>query len=144
MHLDPGRMVERQPLKPARRTGPAVLAGQSVALQRAGLDPAWLLAHGFTPGSEALAGADGDAVLVRWSMADSDSVIELSAQALPPAGQALPLWRHEAAGWPPGRYRVEVLSADAQLRALAGGEFEVVAQGQAMTPATHTADATGH
>jgi hypothetical protein len=89
-----------------------------------------------------LAGA-GDSVIVRWYVPGQESVIELSAQPLPSNPQeALKLWRHSAEDWSPGHYRVEVVSADADLRLLASGEFEVVPPGVAVTPFSHPVSAT--
>lgn len=86
---------------------------------------------GWVPSST----SSDDSVLVRWSQSGSDSVIDLSAQALNSAnGEALQLWRHTEQDWTPGRYQVEVLSANPALDVLAYGEFDVVASGAAVTP----------
>lgn len=82
----------------------------------------------------------GDAVILRWRNASDDSVIELSAQATSgSAGGSVPLWKYSPEDWPPGRYRVEVLSADASLALLAAGEFDIAPSNAAVTPFMYSA-----
>jgi hypothetical protein len=77
----------------------------------------------------------GDAVILRWRNTSDNTVIELSAQATPTsAGNVVPLWKYSVDGWPPGRYRVEVISPDASLTLLAAGDFEISAPGAPVTP----------
>lgn len=89
-------------------------------------------------------GWQGDSVLLRWRNASDNAVIELSAQSIPPnVNQPIPVWMYEVNDWPPGRYRVEVISPDASLQVLAAGDFEIAGPNARLTPfsfeATNTA-----
>ncbi|QIL70349.1 hypothetical protein G7048_08280 [Diaphorobacter sp. HDW4B] len=83
-------------------------------------------------------GQGTDSVLVRWRNVSDNSVLDLSVQALPSgSGGSVPLWMYSPVDWPPGRYRVEVLSPDTGLGLLAAGEFEVAPTGATVTPFAH-------
>lgn len=75
-----------------------------------------------------------DSVLIRWRRISDDTVMELSAQALPPVGESLHLWMHTTQDWAPGRYRLEVIGANARLAPLAAADFEIVAPDAEVTP----------
>ncbi len=81
------------------------------------------------------AGVQGDSVLLRWRNVSDNTVMELSAQAIPPSfNEAIPVWMHSANDWLPGRYRVEVISPDPGLQLLAAGDFEIAGPNTQLTP----------
>ncbi|MBF5002785.1 hypothetical protein [Diaphorobacter caeni] len=85
---------------------------------------------------------NGDSVLLRWRNASDNTLLNLSSQSLPSeVGGTVPLWMHLTDDWSPGRYRVEVLSANGALNLLAEGEFEIAAPGGHLTPFAYEASA---
>lgn len=85
-------------------------------------------------------GLKGDSMLLRWRNASDNVVIELSAQAISAnANEPIPVWKYTAEDWPPGRYRVEVISPDGDLTVLAVGEFEIAVPNTPTTPFLWTA-----
>lgn len=88
-------------------------------------------------------GGLGDSVLLRWRNASDNTVIELSAQAIQPnVHGAIPIWMYSANDWPPGRYRVEVISPDPSLKLLAAGDFEIAGSNARLTPFSFVATNT--
>lgn len=80
-------------------------------------------------------GVQDDSVLVRWRNASDNTVMELSAQAIQPnLNGNIPLWMYSSNDWPPGRYRVEVISPDPGLQLLAAGDFEIAGSNVPLTP----------
>lgn len=72
-----------------------------------------------------------DAVIVRWRRPGDDAVLELGAQLAPATpGEPLQLWMFRPQGWEPGRYRLEVISADPRLAVMAAGDFRIAAPGE--------------
>lgn len=72
-----------------------------------------------------------DAVIVRWRRPGDDAVLELGAQFAPATpGEPLQLWMFRPQGWEPGRYRLEVISADPRLAVMAAGDFRIAAPGE--------------
>jgi hypothetical protein len=80
-------------------------------------------------------GGQGDTVLVRWRNASDNAVLDLSVQAIQRnENETIPIWMYSANDWPPGRYRVEVISPDPGLKLLAAGDFEIVGPNAPLTP----------
>lgn len=74
-----------------------------------------------------------DSVLIRWRRISDDTVLELSAQALPAPGEPLQLWMRTRQDWIPGSYRLEVISATPALAPLAVAEFEIATRDATVT-----------
>ena len=84
----------------------------------------------------------GDSVLLRWRNASDNTVIHLSSQTLPSQENgSMPLWMYSPTNWEPGRYRVEVLTPNAELGLLAAGEFSITASNASLTPFSYEAQA---
>lgn len=80
-------------------------------------------------------GGSSEFVLVRWRNVSDNTVMELSAQAIQPStNDAFPVWMYSAHDWPLGRYRVEVISPDPNLKLLAAGDFEIAEPNARLTP----------
>lgn len=67
-------------------------------------------------------------VIVRWRRAGDNSVMEIAPQQVPD-GESMKIWMFKPAGWEPGSYRLEVISATPQLKVLASAEFQIAAPG---------------
>lgn len=78
-----------------------------------------------------------DEFIVRWRDLETGQLMEMSRQAVSRDAGASPVWRFRDDDWPPGRYRLELLSADASLRFLAVADLQIVSGAQALSSYAH-------
>lgn len=93
--------------------------------------PAWSAHERYVHATLApeLAAAE-DSVILRWRRLDDGTVIELSVQSVDANSKdPLDVWMYRRQDWPPGTYRLEVVSANPRLELLAAGEFDIVPNG---------------
>ena len=87
-------------------------------------------------------GMAGDSVLLRWRNMSDNQIMDISAQTLPSGtDSAMPLWMYSPSDWAPGRYRVEVLTPNADLALQAAGEFVIATSESSVTSFSYHATA---
>ncbi len=74
-----------------------------------------------------------DEFIVRWRDLETGQLMEMSRQAVARDAGTSPVWRFRDDDWPPGRYRLELLSADASLRFLAVADLQIVSGAQTLS-----------
>lgn len=76
-----------------------------------------------------------DGFLVRWINVSDQRVMQFAPHhADARGGDAVQVWLHNSSGWPPGDYRVEVITADTRLLPVAVSDFNLTSDPEWVTP----------